>query len=604
MATIAARAAEGSRGVARSRAFGSLAAAGILAVAVAVWSGRGDPDALSLARGLVVASYVTVGIYTWWQRPGSRFGLLLAGIGLLYSIASLSASDDALLHTIGRVALAFVVVFIAFVLLCFPHDRLATRLERRLVGGFALATALLWVVALPLVEKAPAAGPLTDCGSSCPENAFRLVTTSDAVSSGIALLVNAVTAVAVVGVAAAIARKARSPSLLQRRMVAPVFYASVALALSYALYSLLRQAGAGDTDALQLVGAASALAIPAAILVGQVRGRVFAAAKLARLVTAAESGPPTPQRIESLLRDALGDPALRLALALPGGNGYVDVWGRAVELPKNRSDVEVTAVMRNGRPVAALIHDPALEDASGIAEGLAGTALMVLENAQLVKELQASRARIVATAQRERLRLERDLHDSAQQRLFAIQVKLAAMRSRSLDSQLIEALDELVDDVAAVAEECRDLAHGLYPPALREFGLTEALRSAVRAAAVPVRFAGGVGRCSQIVEEAVYFCALEALQNATKHAGPDVHVAVTLERRGTDLVFAVTDDGTGFDATAPSDGIGMVSMSDRVGAVGGELEIASAPGLGTTVRGVVRRCWDPSSPAPAADSRR
>jgi signal transduction histidine kinase len=206
-----------------------------------------------------------------------------------------------------------------------------------------------------------------------------------------------------------------------------------------------------------------------------------------------------------------------------------------------------------------------------------------------IEELRDSRARLVEAAQRERHRLERDLHDGAQQRLFAIQIKVEAARERAAgDGELERELAEIASDARAAVDELRSLAHGLYPVALRERGLVGALRTLPFEAAIPVDIVDrDAPRCSPAVEEAVYFTVREAIQNATKHAGPGARVTVTLEPSTIGLAFAVADDGAGFDGERHGDGAGITSMRDRIGAVGGELELVSAPGSGTTVRGRV-----------------
>ena len=562
----------------------------IAAVLTAAGVGLGESagvDAWSLFRGCLVGSYVAIGAYTWWRRPGSRFGVIVAELGVGFAVASLNVSSDSLAHTIGRVTLAAVVVYVAYAFLCFPRDRLETAVERRLITAFGLTTAALWLVALPLVETLPASGPIVDCGDVCPGNAFQLVETPDAVSSALGFAVNGATALALAGVIALLVDKARSPAILRRRLVLPVLGSAIALAAAYSAYTVLRQLDVEGLTGLKVAGAAASLAIPLAMLVGQVRGRVFAATSLVSLVGRVGGEPVTAARVESLLRDALGDPLLRFALRRPG-SGYVDVDGHDVELPLGHRDVGVTPVLRNGEPVAALVHDAALDEGSGITEGLAATALMLLENAQLVADLRDSRARIVVSGQQERLRLERNLHDGAQQRLFTIQLKLTAARARADDPQLARELDELTADAAATVDELRSLAHGLYPTVLRERGLADALRAAARGAAVPVRVVdGSVGRCAPPVEEAVYYCVLEAIQNAAKHAGPGARATVRLQQEGSDLRFSVTDDGGGFDLAQRADGIGLVSMRDRIGAAGGTLDIVSRPCEGTAVVGIV-----------------
>ena len=591
MATIAAPAiatARSGRGLLRTA---TVAAVGAVAtVLTAAGAGLGDAagvDAWTLVRAAMVGSYVAVGTYTWWRRPASRFGAMLAETGLLFAVAALNASTDELAHTVGRVALAVIAVYLAYAFLCFPRDRLETSLERRLVAAFAGVTGVLWLVTLPLAGTLPASGPIVDCGDRCPGNALQLVDTPDAVSTGLGLAVNGATALALAGVIVLLVDKARSPATLRRRLVLPVLGSAMALAAAYAAYTVLRQLDVEGLTGLKVTGAAAALAIPVAMLVGQVRGRVFAATSLVALVGRVGGEPASAARVEGLLREALGDPLLRFVLRRPG-TGYVDVDGHEVELPVGRRDVAVTPVLRNGEPVAALVHDAALDEGSGIPEGLAATALMLHENAQLVVDLRDSRARIVASGQQERLRLERNLHDGAQQRLFNIQLKLTEARARASDPQLARALDDLTADAAATVDELRTLAHGLYPTVLRERGLIEALRAAARGAAVPVRVVDeGVGRCTPTVEEAVYFCVLEAVQNTTKHAGPGARATVQLGRLGAEVRFAVSDDGVGFDPARRSDGIGLVSMRDRIGAAGGTLDVVSRPGAGTTVSGVV-----------------
>ncbi len=298
--------------------------------------------------------------------------------------------------------------------------------------------------------------------------------------------------------------------------------------------------------------------------------------------------PVTPAGLEPLLREALGDPTLSLALWQPERNAYADVAGRPFTLPTGSSRVAVTTIARNGDPFAVLVHDSALAPEASAAKALASTVLMLLENLLLVEELRRSRARVVAAAQQERLRLERNLHDGAQQRLFALLLKIRDLRAEVGDGEPTRKLDAIAEDASAALEELRELAHGLYPTVLRDRGLPDALRSLAARSAVPTEVIDGdIGRLPAVAEEAVYFCALEAIQNAVKHAGPRARVTVTFERAGDDLLFEIADDGVGFTPGQASGGIGLVGMTDRVGAVGGSLELTAVPGRGTTVRGSV-----------------
>jgi signal transduction histidine kinase len=205
------------------------------------------------------------------------------------------------------------------------------------------------------------------------------------------------------------------------------------------------------------------------------------------------------------------------------------------------------------------------------------------------EELRRSRSRIVASADAERRRVERDLHDGAQQHLVALAVNLRLTRDMVNDDPETVGLmlDQLADEVKATIQELRDLAHGIYPPLLADSGLGEALAAAGRRSPLPVTVdAQGIGRYGLEIESAVYFCCLEALQNAAKHA-EGAQVAVRLWEESGGLLFAVTDDGPGFDAARATSGHGYTNMADRLGAIGGTVRWDSAPGQGTTISGSV-----------------
>lgn len=227
-------------------------------------------------------------------------------------------------------------------------------------------------------------------------------------------------------------------------------------------------------------------------------------------------------------------------------------------------------------------------DAEGRLADFAALVASAIANVQAWSELEASRVRIITAADEARRRVERDLHDGAQQMLMMIQIKLALAREAAGSDDASVKLGEIEVDAAAAVEELRVLAHGIYPTVLRERGLSDALRSSTTGSPVHVAIVDhGVGRCSSEIEAAVYFCSLEAIQNAVKHAGPDARVTVTLGRRATGISFEIADDGTGFEPGEHDEGMGLVSMRDRIGAVGGELEVQSRPGGGTAVYGFV-----------------
>ena len=204
------------------------------------------------------------------------------------------------------------------------------------------------------------------------------------------------------------------------------------------------------------------------------------------------------------------------------------------------------------------------------------------------QELQASRARIVSTADASRRQIERNLHDGAQQHLVAMAVKLGLARKMagSDPASIQPLLAQLRDDVQETLTQLRELAHGIYPPLLRDHGLAEALRNAASRSTLPTRVEVGTDRrFGPEAEAAVYFCCLEAMQNAGKHAGEDARVAVRIAEEDGVLVFEVSDDGSGFDPSTVGESHGFVNMRDRLGAFGGSLSVGSSPGRGATVRG-------------------
>jgi len=207
-----------------------------------------------------------------------------------------------------------------------------------------------------------------------------------------------------------------------------------------------------------------------------------------------------------------------------------------------------------------------------------------------VEELRASRTRVVLAADAERRRIERDLHDGAQQHLIGLAVHLRLTRelSDSDPAKAKELLEGLDGEIQETLEQLRDLAHGIYPPLLQDRGLADALAAAALRAPITAQVqAHSLGRYPPDVEATVYFCCLEALQNAAKHAGSGATATVRVHESGDELLFEVEDDGSGFDATVSRIGVGMTNMRDRVGAVGGVLHIESSPGSGTTISGSI-----------------
>jgi len=569
----------------------AIGVAGAVATALTAWAvARSpilvDPNSLAIWRSLVVASWVGVGLYTWWRRPGSRLGPLFVGNGFLYAATSFNASGASLVYTFGMVMWAVYVVYTAYVLLSYPRGRLESGLQRTFIRAYALSTAVLTGLTLALSPTFAGAGSFNDCGTRCPANP--LAVGGVEIGRALNLASSVVFTIALIGLTMLLLDKARTAGPVMRRAVTPVAAVFAAIVVWFVISLYVLPAYPGTRAAVTVVNGVLGLAGPLAMLLGQVWGDRFAAISLGQIAVRARDRPLTPSAVQDVLADALGDSTVTLAL-WDGVSGYVDVDGEPVELPVEPQARGVTLLSWDSRPVAALIHDPMLDTDSALVEGLAASSLMMLENARLVAELHASRTRIVETAEQERRRLERDLHDGAQQRLMAIRIRLGLVAESIDDPELTAKIDSISAQAEETIEELRALAHGIYPPTLQDFGLVSALRSFAMTTPTPaMEFVDeGIGRCSPTVEAAIYFCATEAVQNATKHAGSHARVTITLGRDQQRAHFVVADDGVGMDNPWVADGDGLTSMRDRIGAVSGELEITSLPGHGTTVRGSV-----------------
>ena len=572
----------------RAFAAGGLLAAGAVAAAGTIWvtvpsSVLANAETIGILRGLIIASWVATGAFMWWERPESRLGLLVAGLALLYAPTALMASGDQWAFTTGRIALAVFVVCFTYVYLCFPGDRLVAYRDRRFVTGFALASVAVWPFVLALSDMLPPGGALNACTDRCPPNALRVVGVHHGLTESLNAVAGAVTALGLLGAAVILVSNARSPARLRRRAVEPVVFAYAIVAVSY-LANGIGELSGGALETAQIAAAIGGFLTPAAMLVGQARARSYASAAAGHLVIRGRAEGVSPEQIRDWLRDGLGDPTLEIAFWDPGRLGFVDPDDNSINWTTASPGRAVTSISHDGRPVAAIAHNASLQEAAGVLDGLAETALMLLENTRLVDDLRASRSRIVASADEERHRLERDLHDGAQQRLYLLQIKLGRLRQGVADDRLVGEIEEIEADAAAALEELRVLAHGIFPTVLVESGVPEALRAFAVDAPIPVRVTDHwVGRCSPTIEAALYFCALEAIQNAAKHAGDGARVMVNLDRNDDRVDLSIEDDGPGFQPAGVSGGMGFVTMRDRIGAVGGELEIISQPGGGVTV---------------------
>ncbi|HKI28103.1 MAG TPA: GAF domain-containing sensor histidine kinase [Actinomycetota bacterium] len=275
--------------------------------------------------------------------------------------------------------------------------------------------------------------------------------------------------------------------------------------------------------------------------------------------------------------------AIATAIPLAAGEPPV-VDGATVSIPV-RHQRELLGLLTVTKPPS----EPLSPVEEKLVVDLAGQTGLVLANSRLIEDLRASRQRLVAAQDAERRRLERNLHDGAQQQLVALAVRLRLARTTA-SKDLAEAdrmLEQLEGDVTRALENLRELARGVYPPLLADRGLVAAIEAQARRSPVPVHVeADGIGRYQQELETAVYFCTLEALQNAAKYAQAN-EVAVSLLEDQGELVLSIRDDGRGFDRAETPFGAGLQNMADRLAALGGTLSVRSRPGAGTTIEGRV-----------------
>jgi signal transduction histidine kinase len=552
----------------------------------------------AIGHVLVIVVPVAVGLWSWSRRPRDRFGRLLVATGLICFLTGLTESSDEVLYSIGRTGSWLAEAALVWVMLAFPSGRLTERKERFVARAAVLTATLLFLPSALVIERYPVPSPWSSCDEACPGNAFMVSHSQPAfVDSVLRPLREVVASLLFFAVAVLLARRVHRATPLMRRTLTPVLAFATLRSLLFPTFFAVRAAGA--EGATGVVGWLELLCVPGmalAFLVGLERWRVFAGDALQRLALCLR-GPLGPGEVRSVLADALRDPSLELAYWIPGKPGqWANDKGNTVSLPKDGSGRSATEVRDRGHAVAAVVHDAALEDQPEFVDAVASYALTALENQRLaaklessLRELQESRARIMSAADGERRRIERDLHDGAQQRLVALRVRLelADELVRSDPDRGVAMLHDLGSEAEQALEEVRSLARGIYPSLLVNHGLSDALRSAALYAAIPTTVdSDGAGRYPPDVESAVYFCCLEALQNAVKHARGATSVTISVIDDGA-LRFAVIDDGAGFTDDGHVAGAGLANMRDRIAAVGGRVIVHSRPGGGTKVAGTV-----------------
>ena len=566
------------------------------ALGLGMLAGRPQQGAPTLGMVLQVFvgwSFAACGIFIWARRRANRLGPLMATVGMLWLLGrAMALIPLPVTFTAGSwLSDLWAAAFAAF-LLSFPTGRLISRADLAIVGIFLFVSVPLEFVWM--LFWVPGNGL----------NALAIVP-DVAAAHVVDTLQRILISLAAVLLVASLGRRWLRSSGPVRRQMAPVLVGAIAILLQSASWIYF---SSGTTfDPLDDLIFVAQIAIPISILGVILRTRM-ARARVADLVV--ELGEtPTPARLREALANALGDPSLQVAYWSRVLDRFVDAAGQIVELPVDGAGQAVTVLERNGAPEAAIIHDAVLLEEPGLVASVAGALWLAVENERLAAEVEeqltevrASRARIVAAGDAERRRLERDLHDGAQQRLVALTLALRLAQTRlgdDADPAVKLSLEQASQEAKAALSELRQLARGIHPQILTEAGLHAAIES------LAVRTPGDVSididpmaRFDPTVEAIAYFVVSEALANIAKYAEAcAVQVRATWQE-GV-LTVEVTDDGRG--GADPQTGTGLRGLLDRVSAADGTLEVVSPPGGGTRIvaRIPAARATRAADPTPA-----
>jgi signal transduction histidine kinase len=536
-----------------------------LAVLAPVVFGDEPAPGFRIVFRLIGGTFAACGLIAWHRRPDSRSGPLMIATGFGLFIEPLFGQfDSPTLQTVGEMFEDVWGIFIiALLLTILTAGRLRSTVDRVLVGAFVLQLYIELARHLFLEQ----------------DGNFLLVHADARVADTINTANLWLTSVSCLAVAVAIGTRWKAASPPRRRALLP----SVAGISCLLLFAAVQQS---QPRAMQWLAVCSLLSVPLAFLVGLLRSRL-ARGGLAQLFRDLNTMPGAA--LQAALAKTLGDPALVVAYRLPGSLGYADSDGRAVLVPPVAQDRATAPIGRGGREVAALVYDASLDDDPELVEAVCAAAGIALENEHLheesrarLTEIQASRERIVAAGDAERRRLERDLHDGAQQRLVAIALQLSLVKGRiqsdpATAEQLVVAAG---DELALSLAELRELARGIHPAVLNH-GLAAALDSlAARSTVATTVSYEATEPLPEPVQLAAYFVASEALANVAKYAQA-TSVTIRVWRTGQVASIEIADDGCGGADDAA--GSGLRGLADRVEALHGSLRVCSPAGAGTTV---------------------
>jgi signal transduction histidine kinase len=524
----------------------------------------------------ITFGYVFAGLIAWWRRPTSHFGLLMIAAGFVMFLSSLSSANVGLPYTIGAAFDLVPGVVFLHVFLAFPTGRLESPLDRALViTGYVVAFGL-HVVGMVF-------------GNFGPDNLLELSAQPDLANALLRVQLTVLSALLIAGICVLVVRRQRAGRPLRHPLTLLVDSFVLGLAMGAFLFGSAAFGLVNGQVAFEWIRRATLFAIglaPLAFVAGLLYARLTRTGVGGLLVELRDDLPPPELR--DALAQTLRDPTLDLAYWLPEYGTWVGLDGQPMDLPNGNGDRASRVIDRNGVHVAALVHDPSLSDQPELLDAVAAAAAIALDNARLQVELRArlaelkgSRARIVEAGDSERRRLERNLHDGAQQRLVAIALQLRLLQNRIDDPA---AASELVKTVTAELskslDELRELARGLHPAVL-EHGLKAALDALANRASVATSVSYDTeGRLPEPVELAAYFVAAEALTNVAKYAGA-TEATVRVWRNNGTAVIEIADDGVG--GADDARGSGLRGLADRVEALEGSLRVVSPAGVGTVV---------------------
>ena len=559
-------------------AFAGCAAAGssliIFLTSDAASGGIGEPLVLALLSSWITTAYVLCGLIAWVRRPASRFGPLMVAAGFASFLTDLVWVTSDVPFTIGQALDLLPPVLFLHVFLAYPSGRLRSRFERGLI-----VTAYSTAIGLQLVGMA--------LGGFGPHNLLEIASDPGAGLAVMRLQLTAVSAFCLFGVGILAARRRRAGRPLRRAQA--LLIDAFALGLVMIAFLLLSYAFGGPAVAEIRWATFVTLGIaPVALLIGLLHDRLARSA-VGELFLELRMD-PGPEDLRDALARALRDPSLTLAYWLPEFGSYTDQEGQPLVLANSDGRREMRLIDRDGVPVAALLHDRALSDEPELLAAVTAAAGIALENARLnvelrarVEELRGSRARIVEAGQRERQRLERNLHDGAQHRLVALSLRLSLLEEQLAgDSSATAQLEQARDEIETSLEELREIARGIHPAVVSGHGLAVAVEQLAAGALVPVSLRVEIeGRLPEAVEVAAYYLIAEALANVGKYAHASL-ATVEVARNNGQIRVEVIDDGIG--GADSERGSGLRGLADRVEALGGRLRVWSPRDGGTRVR--------------------